>query len=195
MDKLNEISNKIKTLLKSKTLVLVGIDGRGGAGKTTLALLIKEQFPGTKIITTDDFYNEEINKIDENIIKEKLLDPFSKGLPATYIEFDGKARKPRTVEPKGIIIIEGVYSTHSLIENYYDLAIWIESSVENVNNRVKKRDGYYDKGWEKFHRPNEDKYIADDKPQQRANIVIDNNLLVEELSNLGYLWKRATSNK
>lgn len=191
MDKLDEIINRIRKLVETKSLVLIGIDGRGGSGKTTLALLIKDQFPNTKIITTDDFYNEKINKIDETLLKEKLLIPLSKKLPTTYLEFDGKVKKPRTVTPLGLIIIEGVYSIHSLIDNFYNLTIWIESDIEKVNQRVQKRDGFFDRNWDKLHRPNEDKYIIKDEPQKRADIVVDNNLLIKELTNLDKLWEKA----
>lgn len=169
------VGNIPKIKPKHKT-TLIGIDGRGGSGKTTLALLIKKHFPETRIVTTDDFYNKEIEKIDERLLEDKILKPISQDLPATYVEFNGIERKLRTIEPGGILIIEGVYSIHGSISHYYDYKIWIEASVEDINKRVLKRDSYFDQDWDKFHRSNEDKYIKENNPKKRADLVIENDL-------------------
>lgn len=171
IDKISKIKPRQKT-------TLIAIDGRGGSGKTTLALLIKRTFPNVRIITMDDFYDKEIEKIDEKLLEKQVLKPLSKNLPATYMEFDGKETKPRTIEPGDILVIEGVYSTHSSLENYYDLKIWVEASIQDANRRVLARDDYFSPDWGKFHRPKEDEYIKEDKPRERADFVIEVPLLV-----------------
>lgn len=45
---------------------------------------------------------------------------------------------------------------------------------EEVNKRVSSRDKNHDEKWEKYHRPNEDGYILEDKPQKRADFVVYN---------------------
>lgn len=165
MNKLSELIDIIKKIPHKNKTFLIAIDGRGGSGKTILALIIKNNSPEARIITTDDFYNKTIEKIDERILKEKILEPLSKDLPAKYLEFDGKIRKQRIIQPGGIVIIEGVYALHSLISNYYDFRVWIDVSLEQVNKRVEKRDGYFDENWNKFHRPKEDKYLEEDNPK------------------------------
>lgn len=115
MKNLENLIVRIRQLkIKRKTL-LIGIDGRGGVGKTTLALKIKEHFPEARIVTTDDFYNQDIEKIDENWLYEQVLKPLSEDRAITYQQFLGKENKivTRTIEPGGIVIIEGVYATHS----------------------------------------------------------------------------------
>ncbi len=186
LDAISAIKPKYKT-------TLIAIDGRGGSGKTTLALLIKKHFLSVKIITTDDFYNKEIEKIDEKQLEEQILLPLSKNRAVTYMEFNGKETRSRTIEPGGILIIEGVYSIHNSIEKYYDLKIWVETSLEDVNKRVLTRDGHFSSDWDKFHRPKENKYIQEDKPQERADFVIDNSLDNEGISNLDKLWLAVTS--
>lgn len=193
MNKLLELIDIIKKLPHKHKTLLIAIDGRGGSGKTTLALIIKKSFPEARIITTDDFYNKIIEKIDERLLRKQILEPLSKDLPTKYMEYNGKIRKPRIIEPGGIVIIEGVYAFHSSVSNYYDFKVWINIPLELVNKRVKKRDGYFDKDWNKFHRPKEDKYLKKDSPKSRADLIISNTTNKEEISNLQKLWEEVKS--
>ena len=51
---MNKLIKNIRTLLEKQTMELVGIDGLGGAGKSTVAKFIKENVPNTTIIEMDD---------------------------------------------------------------------------------------------------------------------------------------------
>ncbi|OGK15045.1 hypothetical protein A2690_02955 [Candidatus Roizmanbacteria bacterium RIFCSPHIGHO2_01_FULL_39_12b] len=187
MKTIPQIIHQIQSINELKDFVLVAIDGRGGSGKTTCALLIKHKIPDADIITTDDFLNDELHKIDINQLELRVLIPFSKGKSAKYLEFDGQKREERIVKPKGVVIIEGIYSSHSSLKNYYDMTIWVKA--EDVDKKVEKRDGFYDEDWEKYHRPNENEYITEDRPQDRANYII-NNVQNESLNNLKLLWEK-----
>lgn len=189
MHTIQDVIDKVRILKQEKPLILVAIDGRGGSGKTTHALLIKHALPEAEIITTDDFLNTEIHKIDETEVERQILKPLSEGKSATYMEYDGKNRQKRTVLPEGIVIIEGIYSNHSSLQDYYDVTVWVEA--EDIKDRVEMRDGHYDPDWEKYHRPNEDTYISEDKPQERADFVI-RNAEDEKLEDLGQLWEEFT---
>jgi uridine kinase len=183
---LSQIIHHIQSLRELKDFVLIAVDGRGGSGKTTTALQIKHEIPDAEVITTDDFLNDEVHKIDINQLELQVLIPFSKGKSASYQEYDGKETKERVVQPKGVVIIEGIYSSHSSLRKYYDLTIWV--NAPDVDDRVTKRDGLYDNDWHKYHRPNEDAYIEQDKPEERADYIIVNKEN-EALSDLGKLWE------
>jgi len=55
MDVRDQIRETIGKLLVKKQPVLLAIDGYGGSGKSTLAKEIQSDFPGSSIITLDDF--------------------------------------------------------------------------------------------------------------------------------------------
>ena len=187
MDLIYSIISKIAVLQKQKQLVFVAIDGRGGSGKTTCALLIKHIFRDAEIITTDDFLNRNIHRIDIRQLEKVILKPLSKGISTKYLEFDGKNRNERFIKPIGIIIVEGVYSNHSSLRKYFDLTIWIETG--EIKKRVIIRDGFYDAEWDKYYRPAENKYIKEDSPKERADFIIQN-IHDEKLKNLDELWKK-----
>ena len=51
-------------LLEKQELILVGIDGLGGAGKSMVANSIKESVPDTTVVGMDDFYVPELLRAD-----------------------------------------------------------------------------------------------------------------------------------
>jgi uridine kinase len=55
MDSLGIIREQVAVLCFQKQPVLIAIDGYGGSGKTTLARAIQTEFPGSEIVTLDDF--------------------------------------------------------------------------------------------------------------------------------------------
>jgi len=190
-NKVEEIVKVIKSLPKKRETLLIGIDGRGGAGKTTLALLVKQQIPEVIIITTDDFFSEEKKIIEWKELYNQVLEPLSNNKQAKYSEYLGgeNGRRIRVVDPGGIVLIEGSNALRKDIADVYDYKIWIEVSLEDVNKRVTKRDGYFDEDWEKYHRPNENNYIQEDNPEKRADFIIDNNEFKHEISNLDEMWR------
>lgn len=187
MSTISQVISFIKSQSSSKDKVFVAIDGRGGSGKTTTSLLIKQEIPDAIVITTDDFLDEDTHKIDIQELQRQILEPLSIGKDAMYLEFNGSTRTQRIVKPEGVIIIEGVFSSHSSIQRYYDLTVWVQAP--DVDERVRNRDGKIHENWEKYHRPDENTYIRDDNPKDRATYVIANNFN-EKLSNLDNLWKK-----
>ena len=83
----DDIRAKVTELLAKKQLVLLAIGGYGGSGKSTLALEIQSDFPGSAIITLDDFAIPG-GGLDRKGIISQLLVPLSEGKPANYQRFD-----------------------------------------------------------------------------------------------------------
>lgn len=108
---------------KQKTL-LIGIDGCGGAGKSTLARTIKDNLPDVTIVQMDDFYFKD--RFDCQRLKKQVLEPLSGNQTAEYQRYDWEKKtlgEWRKVEAGGRLIVEGVYSTGKELADFYDYRI------------------------------------------------------------------------
>lgn len=189
-----EIVEKIKRIQSDNECILVGIDGRGGAGKSTLANQLKSNLLNCQIIQMDDFYlpsdrrkNGDDFNFDWRRLEKEVLNPFSEKKEAKYQRYDwGKdtLAEWHNVQRGGVIIIEGCYSLRKELATYYDLKIWIEINKVVALKRGLKRDIEKEKPvdvkqkiykWENDYQPLEDEYINTHNPKSYADIVIDVN--------------------
>ncbi len=192
IDNLKVVIETINSLKPKSNIKLIGIDGISGTGKTTLALLIKKALGNVRVITTDDFWSDDLGKVDTELLKESLLKPLSEGNEGSYEEYNGYLKKKVSVsvKPHGIIIIEGIYAFQSDLEKYYDYKIWVDSESANADERVKIR-GDWDEKAEHMEniRNMENEYIEKDNPKERADLIVNNNSNKEAIPSLDELWE------
>jgi len=174
---MNEVVEKIREILKQKELVLVGIDGLGGAGKSTVANSIKEKIPNTTIIEMDDFYAPELTRADWDRVYEQVIELLKKGSSASYQRFDWDTKKLaewHEVKPEGVVIIEGVYALHEKLRDAYDYKVWVEAPYELRLQRGLERDGEEARSWwVNEWMPKEEAYKESQKPHESADIIVD----------------------
>ena len=89
IDLINKINN---TPPKHKSFI-IGIDGFGGSGKTSLAKLLKQHFEKVTIVEMDDFYLPSLKRADYQRVKEQVLAPLVNDIPASYQRYDWKTDK------------------------------------------------------------------------------------------------------
>ena len=152
-------------------VVLVGIGGHGAAGKTTLARMI----PGAQIVSTDEFWTGESFDLERLAIE--VVAPLSRGSAARFASYDWPARRPRgtrTVEPRGIVVVEGVCALHRTLRDAYSVRVWVEAPYEVRLTRAVARDGEAARAtWVEVWMPSEDRYVERDDPVGCAQIVVD----------------------
>ncbi|MGG0301544.1 AAA family ATPase [Bacillus albus] len=187
---LNEILEQIRVKSVEQSLLIIGIDGCGGAGKSTLANKIKNKFSTVTIVHMDDFYlpsaqivNEHpTNKLigadfDWKRLLQEVLDPISNGIEGCYKRYDWETdslAEFHTVPTNGIVIIEGVYATRQELTEMYDLKIWVNCPRETRIKRGIARDGEAARDmWENNWMVAEDMYVESHKPHAFADIIID----------------------
>lgn len=172
-----ELVEKINFLVNKKNSILIAIDGLGGSGKTTIAKKLKDKFPKVVIVEMDDFYSPEIKKADHKRLLEQVINPLKNNQIAQYQVFDWKNNKLINTDPilpDSMVIIEGVFSLHEELIDNYDIKIWVEYPQQLGIERGVKRDGEeYRNKWENEWGPMEKNYKETQKPDQKADFIID----------------------
>ena len=152
-------------------LTFVGIGGHGAAGKTTLARMV----PGAQIVSTDEFWDGEGFDLDR--LEREVVAPLARGDAATFASYDWAERETRglrTVEPTGVVIVEGVCALHRKLRNAYAVRVWVEAPYDVRLARAIARDGEAARQtWVDVWMPSEDRYIERDDPAACADLVIN----------------------
>ena len=166
--------------------VLIGIDGFGGSGKSTIARAIREHFPEVTIVEMDDFYVPSLRRADFERVHDEVLTPLTNDKRATYQRYDWQTdtlAEWHVIEPGGMVVVEGVYSTHPSIAGLYDLKIWAECAQDSAMERGIARDlrrdntathhAWLKDKWLNEWVPLEREYAETYNPKQYADYVLD----------------------
>jgi uridine kinase len=155
---------------------IIAIDGRGGAGKSTLANELGQTL-GVEILHTDDFasWNDSINWWPR-FIKE-VIEPIKSGAKKLNYKRskwseDHNPGPVRNQPITSIMILEGVRSSRKELRPFLTYAIWVDTPIKVCLKRGLERDGPSTKAqWEKWFEE-EDEYIKHDDPIGYANLKV-----------------------
>ena len=167
--------------------VRIGIDGPGGSGKSTLAARLARDLLEADLVEGDDFFRpqsdpnrsetEVAGLFDLQRLASQVLIPHSKGRDPKYQRYswESDALGDWVRGSSGAtLIVEGVYSTHQALRDFHDLRIWVTSPREVRLSRGLERDGEDARSkWVDVWMPVEDRYIAEQAPQDHAHLVLD----------------------
>ena len=172
---------------KSEKPYIVAIDGRCAAGKTTLAAHFQQNIDCT-VFHMDDFFlrpeqrtEERLSRPGENVDHERfaseVLEPVKGG--ASLIDYRAFSCREQIllpaakIEVRDIVIVEGSYSCHPSLWDFYDLHIFIDLSSDEQIKRIIKRNG--EEGSKMFKNrwiPLEEKYFEAYKIKSRCDQII-----------------------
>ncbi len=175
-----------------KVRLLVAIDGLGGAGKSTLARLLKQQLKAigwtVAVVKHDDFYlpsnqreSQQIGMIGSDFDWERLRDqvlvPIREGRHADYQRYDWETdvlAEWHTISAANVVIVEGVYTIRRELISLYDLKIWVECPRAIRLARGIARDGEKARAiWEQDWMPKEDYYVKTHLPREKADLFVN----------------------
>ena len=181
------VFDEIKNLLKDNKKLVIAIDGRCGGGKSSLGAMLTEEFD-CSLFHMDDFFLPPRMKTKERLaepggnvhyerFEEEILKPLKNNEPAVYRKYlcnKGELSQPIKVEPKNLTIVEGSYSLHPTLRDYYDYKIFITIDPRVQHERILKRNGeeklqYFINKWI----PLEEHYFTELDMENKCDIILD----------------------
>ena len=170
----------------TKPLVLA-LDGRCGAGKTTLAAALAQQFPASLTLHTDDFYLPPAQRVrgwektpcanmDLARLRDEALRPAYDGQAVLYRAYscrEGAYRPAQQLEARPLVILEGSYSHHPLLAGYETLRVFVTCAKTEQTRRLQAREGDRYPNFAARWIPLEEAYFAKFRIEETADFVVD----------------------
>jgi uridine kinase len=162
---------------KERQTRIVAVDGYGAAGKSQLAERLARRLGRATIVHTDDFARPNVPGWEWKRMREQVLDPVLSDRPGCYQRYDWDSDQPaewHEVRVGGTLIVEGVSSLRDELGRYWDYGIWVELPRALRLERGVDRDGEALRSkWTDVWMPEEDAYFRRQRPDLKADLVID----------------------
>ncbi len=134
--------------------VIIALDGRCAAGKTTLARELRRDY-GWSVVPMDHFFlrpeqrtqarlEQPGGNVDHERFLVEVLRPIRAGQPAEYRPYNchsGDFDAPVRVEPAPVVLVEGSYSCHPDLWDCYDLRLFLTVDPQEQRRRLLAREG------------------------------------------------------
>ncbi len=148
------LTNRIHELLTRSGTVTVAIDGPCGAGKSTMGETLRSAFSvqGCNLFHMDDFFlwpfqrtafrlGQPGGNVDRERFLSEVLQPLKSGHAFVYQKYNCQSDEllPMSIKPRRIAVIEGVYSLHPELRQYYDLKVFLDIDGKMQIERLKNR--------------------------------------------------------
>lgn len=156
---------------------VIAIDGRSGAGKSSLAQALAHTL-GAPVVALEDLYGGW-DGLDDGValLRSAVLRPLADGRAASVPRYDWQAGawgEPWLLEPPEQLIIEGVGAGARSLAPDTSVLVWLElGSAARRKRALARRHGErYGPQWRRWARQ-EEAYIERERPAQRADLVLD----------------------
>lgn len=157
---------------------IIGIDGRSGAGKTTLTAqlaAVLERRHDVTVFHLEDIYpgwNGLAQGMDTFV--RDVLQPLRRGEDAHWTAWDWLTNEPgtpRLTRAAEIVLAEGVGACNELARPLLSTSVWIELPAAARKLRAMERDGRsYEKFWDMWAEQ-EESYLAADPVWENADVL------------------------
>lgn len=156
---------------------LIGIDGFGASGKTSLAAAVASAVPDAQVVHVDDFSGPHVAEWAWARFRAQVLIPVLAGRPARYQmwDWDRDCGGEWVDVPSGRpLIVEGVSATRSEVCAPWDLTIWVEAPRDVRLRRAVARDGESMlPKWLNDWLPSEEAYVGREHPERRVDLIVN----------------------
>ncbi|MEQ4568411.1 aminodeoxychorismate synthase component I [Paenarthrobacter sp. CAP02] len=161
--------------------VIIAVDGRSGAGKTTLAVELAarlRQHHKVSLFHLEDIYpgwNGLMPGIERYVAT--VLPPLNAGLAAEWTSWDWERHYDgglKVTLPAEIVIVEGVGAAAEAARPMLDAVVWVESPGDDRRRRALTRDGStYEPYWDTWA-AQEDAWLESDPVASAADVRVLN---------------------
>jgi uridine kinase len=155
---------------------VVAIDGRSGAGKTSLAELLRGEF-GSPVVSLEYLYGgwDGLERGIDLLVSE-VLKPLTTGRTAHVPRYDWASRswdEPVVLDPPELLIVEGVGAGARRAAVFVSMLVWLEAAPAVRKKRALDRDGgVFAPYWDRWA-AQEDAMLARERTPERADLVLD----------------------
>ena len=157
-----------------RTLV-VAIDGRSGAGKTSLAAALRERLQAPAVSLEDLYGGWDGLERGIDLLVAAVLEPIAAGRPAQVPRYDwirGEWAAPVTLQPPDVLIVEGVGAGAARARRWESVLVWLEVPTSVRKERAIARDGdTFAPYWDQWA-AQEDLMLARERTPSRADITV-----------------------
>lgn len=158
---------------------VVVVDGRSGAGKSSLARRLVAGWPGrgrVQLVALDDVYPGWDGLADGvAYARESILRPHARGLIGVWERWDWETEaraEAHAVDPSLPLVVEGSGLLTPEVAALADVTVWVEAPGPSRKARALSRDGEtYRPHWDRWALQ-EDRHIAADDPASLASVVV-----------------------
>ncbi len=155
---------------------VIAVDGRSGAGKTSLATALQAAL-SAPVVALEDLYGgwDGLERGVDVLVSEVLM-PIAHGRAARVPRYDWVAAgwsTPWRLEPPLVLVVEGVGAGARRAAAYESLLIWTEAATSVRKKRALDRDGdTFAPHWDAWA-AQEDAMLLREATPQRADVLID----------------------
>lgn len=182
---LKDINNLLDN--SDKDVILVAVDGPSAGGKSSFGRFLNDNFI-CNVFHMDDFFLPSNRKTEERLnqpggntdyerVRDELIANILKPECFTFNVYDCNTVsfiESGKVFHKRLNIVEGVYSLHPELSNFFDYKIYLDVSKEKQQVRILERGGEsklerYNNEW----LPLENKYFETFNIKEQCDVVMD----------------------
>lgn len=167
---------------------IIAVDGRSGAGKTTITSRLVAAIPGAQVLRIDDLdWNEPLFEWD-HLLVAALTDLRRDGalalIPPAW-RSHGRDGSLTITTGAPLVIVEGTGSGMRAVADLVDLHIWVQTDDDVAQKRGIARDiregtnGDANESVQFWHRwmSHERPFLAADRPWERARLIVSGEAL------------------
>ncbi|GAB4098323.1 chorismate-binding protein [Sinomonas halotolerans] len=163
----------------ARTPAVIAVDGRSGAGKTSLAVELAAALRAHRnvaLLHLEDVYpGWDGLAAGIDACAARLLGPLRRGETARWRPWDwaaGAEGPERESEPADVVILEGVGAGAAPLREFSDAVVWVEAPAAERKRRALARDGEtYAPFWEQWA-AQEDAWLAADDVPAAADVTV-----------------------
>lgn len=156
--------------------IIIGIDGRSGSGKSTVAARLAAATGDSAIVHTDDIAWHHSFFGWHHLLADGILGPLRQcGTPVSFRPPGWVARgRPGSIdipETADAVLVEGVGATHRDVAGWFDATIWVSTDPVVAYRRCVER-GIDPPGFIEEWMTRENPFLAEDRPWDRATAIV-----------------------
>jgi uridine kinase len=154
---------------------VLAVDGRSGAGKTSLAAKLRDQLTAP-VVSLEGLYGgwDGLERGIDLLVSD-VLEPLAASQAARVPRYDWMAAKwaePVVLEPPDVLIVEGVGAGAHRAAVFASLLLWLEVPAATRKKRALDRDGVTFAAYWDLWAAQEETMLAREHTPDRADIVI-----------------------